>query len=103
MAEGLNQNFTFQPILKRSVESLIEETALSIEEKNASYSDMITEVEEDEKVGAPTILIKVQTLSDGTFYYWTLEKFYERVEMMKSSYMQFLEDGEAPLKVKENT
>ncbi|CAL8093039.1 unnamed protein product [Orchesella dallaii] len=91
ISEDLGQNFTMKPLILQPIDMLLRES-------NTEDSDKSSYYESFKSIKSSEILIKVQNSVDGTFYYWTTNKFYEQLEMLKESYMQFVEDNEIPLK-----
>lgn len=93
--EDLNQNLTFQPLVVQPIELLLRERSSTSNNSKASYSDTT----EYDDIGKPTLLLKVQNTVDGTFSYLSIDTFFNRVEILKDLFVQYLEDGDAPLKV----
>lgn len=79
------------------VEILLKESNSTSNNSKASYSG----TNEYDDIGKPTLLLKVQNTVDGTFSYLSISTFFNRVEILKDLFIQFLEDGDAPMKVNE--
>lgn len=98
IVQDLNQNYTFQPLVIHSINEVLYK-------RNSDIAPNYTELNDfkgkafDKTSESSHFILRVQNSVDGTFTYWSLAKFFQRLEILKETYLQFVEDGELPLKV----